>query len=208
MPSATTATTPRRRRTPDEAEREILDAAERLVRELPLTEVTVARIMATTTLSRNSFYVYFRDRFDLIARLVARLRAQADETMAAFAADSRSRDAAREALRAAAQLYRDHGELLRALHESAAHDASAASAWAEFAAETETIMTDRVRADMRAGRIEGIEPEPTVRALVAMNRACFFGQLVGRPDADVDALVDVLHRIWIRALYLTDPRPT
>jgi AcrR family transcriptional regulator len=193
---------PRRRRTPDEAEREILDAAESLVRELPLSEVTVARIMGATTLSRNSFYVYFRDRFDLLARLVARLRRQADETMAAYATETASRDAAREALRAAAQLYRDHGELLRALHESAAHDESAARAWADFAAPTETIVTERVRADMAAGRIEGIDPEPTVRALVAMNRACFFDQLVGRPDADLDGLVDVLHQIWTRALYL------
>jgi AcrR family transcriptional regulator len=195
-------TAPRRRRSPDEAEREILDAAESLVRELPLSEVNVARIMAATTLSRNSFYVYFRDRFDLLARLVARLRHQADQTMAAYASDAASRDAAREALRAAAQLYRDHGELLRALHESAVHDESAARAWAEFAAPTETLMAERVRAEMALGRIEGIDPEPTVRALVAMNRACFLDQLVGRPDADLDRLVDVLHRIWTRALYL------
>jgi AcrR family transcriptional regulator len=199
-----TVTVPRRRRTPEEAEREILDAAERLVRELPPTELTVARIMAATTLSRNSFYVYFRDRFDLIARLVARLRAQADATMAAFAADYSSRDAAREALRAAAQLYRDHGELLRALYESAAHDESAARAWADFAAPTETIITERVRAEMLAGRTEGLDPEPTVRALVAMNRACFFNQIVGKPDADLDGLVDVLNQIWTRVLYLRD----
>jgi hypothetical protein len=55
---------------------------------------------------------------------------------------------------------------------------------------------------MERGDIRGIDPEPTVRALVAMNRACFFQELVGRPDADVDALVDVLHRIWMRSLYL------
>ena len=199
-----TASAPRRRRSPDEAEREILDAAEALVRELPLSDVNVARVMAATTLSRNSFYVYFRDRFDLIARLVARLREEADATMATFAADTSSPDAAREALRAAAQLWRDHGELLRALHESAAHDESAARAWADFAAQTETIMTERVRAEMRAGRIEGIDPEATVRALVAMNRACFLDQLVGRPDADLEAVVGVLHQIWIRALYMRD----
>jgi hypothetical protein len=63
-------------------------------------------------------------------------------------------------------------------------------------------MIERVRADMRAGRITGIDPEPTVRALVAMNRACFFEQLVGKPDADLDGLVDVLHKVWTRALYL------
>ena len=202
MAEAPTAAPARRRRQPEEAEREILDAAEALVRDLPLPEVTVARIMAATTLSRNSFYVYFRDRYDLIARLVERLRAEADATMAAFADPAAPPEAGRTALAAAARLYVDHGELLRALYEAAAHDDSAAQAWAAFAAPSETATTARVRAEMRAGRIAGIDPEATVRALIAMNRACFFNQLVGRPEADVDALVDVLHTIWMRALYL------
>ena len=42
--------------------RALRDRPERLVRELPPNEVTVARVMGETTLSRNSFYVYFRDR--------------------------------------------------------------------------------------------------------------------------------------------------
>ena len=199
---AAPTTTPRRRRTPEEAEQEILDAAERLVRELPPAEVNVARIMEATTLSRNSFYVYFRDVFDLYARLVDRLRGEADETMAAFAAQpGEPDDAGRQALRAAGRLYQQHGELLRALHESAAHDESAARAWADFAARSEEAVIAHVRREQRAGRIHGIDPEPTVRALVAMNRACFFEQLVGKPDADLDSLVEVLHRIWTRALY-------
>jgi hypothetical protein len=43
-----------------------------------------------------------------------------------------------------------------------------------------------------------------------MNRACFFQELVGKPDADVDRLVDVLYEIWTRALYARPglrPRP-
>jgi hypothetical protein len=109
----------------------------------------------------------------------------------------------RRALEAAAHLYHEHGELLRALAVAADHDPSAARAWAEFVEPSHTAMTARVREDMKRGRIRGIDPEPTVRALVAMNRACFFQELVGRPDADVDGLVDTLHRIWIRALYGT-----
>jgi AcrR family transcriptional regulator len=197
---------PRRRRTPEEAEREILDAAERLVRELPPSELNVARIMEATTLSRNSFYVYFRDRYELIARLVQRLRGEADATMADFVAPESPPDIGRAALAAAGRLYAEHGELLRALAEAAAHDESAARAWAEFVERTHTAVTERVREEIRAGRIQGIDdPERTVRALVAMNRACFFQELVGRPDADVDALVDVLYTIWRRALWGASP---
>jgi AcrR family transcriptional regulator len=108
---------PRRRRSPEQAEAEILDAAERLLRSEPLAELTVSRVMRDTTLTRNAFYVYFRDRYDLVARLVDRLREGADASMAAFA-DEPGADpdvAGRAALRSAAQLYLDHGELLRAL---------------------------------------------------------------------------------------------
>jgi AcrR family transcriptional regulator len=206
MAIAETAKPPRRRREPAEAEREILDAAEGLLREWPLAEVTVSRVMAATTLSRNSFYVYFSDLYELIARLVTRLREEADSTMDALAASlDAPPDAGRAALAAAARLYAAHGQLLRALADAARHDDHAAQAWHDFAEPTEVAMTRRVRAEVRAGRIEGIDPDSTVRALVAMNRACFFEQLVGKPDADVDALVDVLHAIWMRALYVGAP---
>ena len=192
----------RRRRKPEQAEAEILDAAERLLRERPLGDLTVSRVMQATTLSRNSFYVYFRDRYDLVARLVGRLRGEADSTMDAFVRASGDEAAAgREALAGAARLYAEHGELLLALADAAREDRTAARAWDEFTAQSERAVTARVREEVKAGRIQGIDPEPTVRALVAMNRACFFQQLVGKPDVDIDALVDVLHRVWIRTLY-------
>lgn len=192
----------RRRRSPEEAEREILDAAERLIRKHPSDELTVTAVMAATTLTRNAFYVYFSDAYDLIARVVDRLRREADTTMAAFVDDEGDpRVAGREALAAAARLYRDHGELLRALAAAAERDPRAARAWSEFVEPSQVAVTTRVREEIRRGEIEGIDPEPTVRALVAMNRACFFQELVGKPEADLDELVDTLHRIWTRTLY-------
>ena len=56
----------RRRRSPQDARQEILDAARQLIAERPVHEVTVLAIMERTTLSRKSFYVYFRDRSELI----------------------------------------------------------------------------------------------------------------------------------------------
>ena len=97
---AATAGRPRRRRRPEEAEREILEAAEALLRERPSHEVTVMAVMARTTLSRKSFYVYFRDRHELIARLVAPLRAALDAPGVA-GADATVRDETGEGRRAA-----------------------------------------------------------------------------------------------------------
>jgi AcrR family transcriptional regulator len=72
----------RRRRRPEDARREILDAAHRLLLERPAKEVTVGAIMEATTLSRKSFYVYFDNRYDLLRRLVEPLAAERDAIIA------------------------------------------------------------------------------------------------------------------------------
>src|SRR5262245_35226792 len=60
----------RRRRTPEVAEREIVAAAQQFLRERPFRELTVDEVMRRTDLSRPSFYVYFRDRHQLLLRVV------------------------------------------------------------------------------------------------------------------------------------------
>src|SRR5204862_85399 len=90
----------RRRRRPEEAEAEILDAAESLLRERTPDELSVSSVMAATTLTCNAFYVYFSDRYELLARLVERLRADAAEVLA----EGGEEDAAADRLRAATAL--------------------------------------------------------------------------------------------------------
>lgn len=50
----------RRRRSPDEAEREILAAARGFLERHPFRELTIDAVMERTGLSRPAFYVYFR----------------------------------------------------------------------------------------------------------------------------------------------------
>lgn len=190
----------RRRRSPEEAEREILDAGERLLKRQPLHEFTVSAVMAETTLSRNSFYVYFRDRYDLIGRLVMRLRANVNTTMAQFISDDDPAWAGRAALRAAAEMYIENGRVLRALQEAAKSDPGAARAWAEFTRPAYEGVLARVKEEIEKGRAGDPDPEQLVHSLFTMTRASFF-ELADDPDPDVDRLVDALHRIWRRALF-------
>src|SRR5215210_9161859 len=77
MEAVTTSQPPRRRRrSPKEAEREIITAAETLLRERPFRELTVDEVMRRTGLSRPSFYVYFKDRHELVLRVVEHLQAE------------------------------------------------------------------------------------------------------------------------------------
>jgi AcrR family transcriptional regulator len=200
---AATADQPRRRRRrPEEAEREILDAAAALLRERPSHEVTVMAVMARTTLSRKSFYVYFRDRHELIARLVAPLREELDRRAAEARATHRDpRGLARAIFLDVARTYMEHGELLRALRESAGHDEDAERAWREFTDPPIADLALWIRAEMAAGRSSGLDPEATARALITMNLGCFFDQLIGQPGADPEKLLDILIEVWARTIY-------
>jgi AcrR family transcriptional regulator len=187
----------RRRRTPQDARQEILDAARALIAERPVHEVTVLAIMEKTTLSRKSFYVHFRDRSELIVALVRPLRAQADESLAQWAGAADPVRAGRAALRAAASLYRRHGTIMRALFWTSAEDPDLATARRELTQpviDTAVGVLSPVAADPDPQRLRA-----TVGALVTMNQHSMLALPPDATDADLDQLVDTLATIWERA---------
>jgi AcrR family transcriptional regulator len=160
-------------------------------------EVTVLAIMNRTTLSRKSFYVYFRDRSELILALVRPLRAQADAALEAWSGAPDPVAAGRAALRAAAGLYRQHGSILRALFWASADDPDLAAARRDL---TQPVVDTAVRAISPIAA----DPDParlraTVAALVTMNVHSMLALPADATDADLDQLVDTLASIWERA---------
>lgn len=195
----------RRRRRPEEARREILDAAEALLAEGPAAGITIQSIMAGTTLSRKSFYVYFRDRADLFANLLMGLRADVDAALARWRSRLDSVEAGREALHSAAILYHQHGPLLRGLAQAAAHDPEVARVWRDAIDQVVTVAEEQIEATNRTGLYPPLDVKPTARALVTMNVHYLLDQLAGNPDADVAATARTLATIWERTIYLRAP---
>src|SRR6195952_4133101 len=113
----------RRRRSPGVAEREILAAAEELLRERPFRDLTVDEVMRRTDLSRPSFYVYFRDRHHLILRVVEHLGNELRTMSQRWYTGSGDGPAqAREAMEGFVEVYAQHGAVLRALADAATDD--------------------------------------------------------------------------------------
>nr|WP_077103734.1 TetR/AcrR family transcriptional regulator [Mycobacterium terramassiliense] len=187
----------RRRRAPAEARREILEAASGLLAEQPAYAVTVAAIMGRTTLSRKSFYVYFRDRAELIGALVRPLRVEDDEALARWRQAEDPIAAGREALLSAAHTYRRHGAILRAVFWSSGNDpevAAARSALVDPVIEVAESIVDATNSGIADSR-------GTATALVTMNVHRLLTLTPDTSDADLHALVDTLATIWERALY-------
>ena len=204
---------PRRRRRPEEAERTILAAARAFLQEHPFREMTVEGVMVRTGLSRPAFYAYFKDRYDLLTRLLEGIGGML------FALDWRwlsgtveggsdgAREVLIEALRAGSQTFVEYGPVLRAISDAAGNDARVEEMYRYGLIERLIVaVAGRISRDVEAGATPvGTDPEQTARALVLMTE-CFlldaFGRTGSRPScAEQAAVFDTLEGIWVRTLY-------
>lgn len=201
----------RRRRRPEEAERAILAAARAFLSEHPFREMKVEDVMARTGLSRPAFYAYFKDRYELVTRLLEGIGGLL------FAVDRRwllgdpgvgreeSAEILRKALRGGAKTFERYGPVLRAISDAASYDGRVEEVYRFGLIERLTAaVATRVARDVRAGiSPEGLVPGETARALVLMTERYLidaYGRPSGRKRGD-DAVVRTLETIWVGTLY-------
>ena len=195
------------RHRPEQSEREILDAAEQLLRERPLSEITVGELMARTRLGRSSFYFYFDDLYDLVARLLARLEASLWEPAERWIEGSEGfpEEDIRRALEGVVSVWVTHGPVLRAIAEASLHDREVASLWMDGVIERFVdAVTNRLMEEIRRGRISQLHARETATALLLMNESYLMDTLGRAPQADAKRVAETLDRIWVRTLYGTD----
>ena len=192
----------RRRRTPEAAEREIVDAAEALLRERPFRELTVDDLMRRTGLSRPSFYVYFRDRHDLVLKVVEHIGGEL------FAMSERWYEGTgdgpaliREAIDGVVGVFADHGPVLRALADAAAEDPRVEAAYAALMQRFVDATTRHIEAEVAAGRILPLDAGETATALTWMMERYLQLRLGRTPEAPVEPITGALSTIWSRVLY-------
>jgi AcrR family transcriptional regulator len=189
------------RRRPEDAEAEIATAAESLLRRCPLHALTVTAIMRETTLSRNSFYVYFENRYALLARVMDPILERLDQANALFLHGTGNPiENGRAALQAVAQICREDGAILRAVREASAYDADARSLWEGISNATLAAFVQLIRQEIAEGRMLPVDPEPTVRALIGMDLSVLLSEAEDNPEGDWGRLVDALLVIWSRTL--------
>jgi TetR/AcrR family transcriptional regulator, ethionamide resistance regulator len=195
---------PRRRprHDPKETEGEILAAAEQLLRERPLREVTVEQIMLRTGLKRTAFYAHFRDREDLLLRVVQHIGEALFLMADRWLHGEQPEQDIRDALEGVASVYLTHGPVLRALVDAAPADARVEAAYRTLVQSFIDATAEHIRSEQAAGDIDPtIDAYETARALVWLNER-YLSEAFGRaPHDDPARTVGVLHRIWLATLY-------
>ena len=201
----------RRRRRPEEAERTILAAGRAFLEERPFREMTVEGVMVRTGLSRPAFYAYFRDRYDLVTRLLEGVGGLLFALDWRWLSGGEGGDEAREvlvdALRAGSQTFVEYGPVLRAIADAAGYDARVEEVYRYGLIERlVTAVGGRISRDVEAGiSPSDLDPEETARALVLMTERYLldaFGRPDRRPSRRESAVVfGTLEEIWVRTLY-------
>jgi AcrR family transcriptional regulator len=190
-----------------DSEREILDAAEQLISERPLREVTVTAIMSRTGLKRPAFWSHFRDLNDVIVRLGERITQDVVAPGEQWLPGGSTLEQALIAgLNRAVVAYTERGPLVRALADAARSDALAEATYTGFVEAVADGVVARIEADQAGGRIDqDLDPREIALALTWMTERYLYDAMTLRPRPDLETMVDVLRRMWTATLY--SPRP-
>jgi AcrR family transcriptional regulator len=204
----------RRRRKPEEAERTILAAGRAFLEERPFREMTVEGVMVRTGLSRPAFYAYFRDRYDLVTRLLegvgGLLFALDWRWLSGEPGGEEARKVLVDALRAGSQTFLEYGPVLRAIADAAGYDARVEQVYRYGLIERLiSAVADRISRDIEAGvSPAGLDSNQTARALVLMTERYLldaFGRPEQRPSRrERESVFGTLEEIWVRTLYGPD----
>lgn len=192
------------RRRPEDAEREILDAAEDFLQDHDFRELSVDELMRRTGMVRSTFYHYFPDRGAVIARLLEPIR---DEMLTAATGwleglDDEPTRALARTLRRVAEAWAAHAHLLRAANEAAHYDPDVERLYLAMAVEDfAKPIAALLRRERRAGRTAVSNPEEVARALMLMNVNVFAERLGRRPPDSPAAVARTLTQIWAGTIY-------
>ena len=214
MPSITRGPQPNRRMSSDARERrrrqlrtQLLNAAESLLADgMSFTELSVERLAVAAGISRATFYVYFKDKSQLLKELTEEVF---DEIAAAMQhlwqrAEAADAEDMRRATCGVIAIYRNHQGILTAVVEVASYVPEIDTAYRDLIERIATYSRDFLANGQAAGRIRPLDIAQTSRIIAWMvERSCQQMLRGTPPDAD-GHLADALTQFLWGAIYLED----
>jgi AcrR family transcriptional regulator len=191
------------RRKPEDAEREILDAAEAFLQTGDFRDLAVDEVMARTGMVRSAFYNYFPDRNALVMRMIKRIEAEfMDVARPWLDQEGDPYETLRDGLDGVTEIYAHHGHVLRAVHEASYHDNEVERYYRQGLIENSIqVVAKRLRAENRAGRSSIANPREVAHALLMMTTNVLVERL-GRSPADRPrAVAKTLRFVWEQVVY-------
>jgi TetR/AcrR family transcriptional regulator, ethionamide resistance regulator len=192
------ATRTRRREQREATRREILAAADEILRTKPFRELTVDSVMESTGLTRTAFYRHFDDVTALVLALLADieqdLRAVADHWVAhvgeAFPAPAHA------GLAATVDFFRKHGPLIRAINEAAPTDLAIEQGYRRSMDSYVELTARGLDAFLGDERDPAADTRQVARALCLLNEHYLIDQFGSEPYGNPESALATLEAIW------------
>lgn len=187
----------------EDTHRRLLEATRALVEELPWSRVTIELIAERAGVTRTAFYKHFADHRAVLLELLAETAVQLEAIPAVWeeTVDASPETLLRQAVAELVATFREHGRLLQAFAEEAAHDDEVAGRYMELGGRLSAGVAERILRDVAAGTSTLVDPEEVATALVWMNER-FLRRRFGRhPLGDPERAAEALSQVWIRTVY-------
>jgi AcrR family transcriptional regulator len=204
--AARRADRPRRHTGNSELEGTILEASERLLARIALSEVSVADILSESGVSRATFYFYFSSKYAVVTSLLTRLYGEMFGLVSPYV-DEQGNDpesALRASLTAAAAFWKQHSAALRAVHEHWPMVPELQAAWLEILERYTGAVAKRIARDRKAGvAASGPDCRQLAAALLWGSDRCLYVAGLGL-DKDLPTEADAIEplvRMWVGAIY-------
>jgi AcrR family transcriptional regulator len=195
----------------DDRERAILETAEGLLEERPLSEISVDDLAKGAGISRPTFYFYFPSKdavvLTIIDRLVAAAAGSREEALATLT-EGDPRAGLRKALEDLYGAFRSRRAVAMAAAELRTTNSEARDLWSQVMEGWVADATAVIEAERARGAAPSGQPAREVAtALVQMNERVQYATFAGEsPSLEDERVLDVLVDIWLRAIYGTpDP---
>ena len=176
-------------------EARLLEAVERLLATgTTFTALSVERLAREAGISRATFYLYFRDKSDLIERLIAEVE---DEVVRAGGlwfqhAEDATYEDLRRAMHGFMDVYRQHHPVLRAAAETAAYDEDVNRAYQRMTGRFRAESRDAVARIAGRGRAHADLPPMLADVLSWSVDHCYVWHGAQLEGAELERLIDAL----------------
>lgn len=182
-------------------EAKLLEATEGLLSDgTPYTELSIQQLCSEAGIARSTFYVYFRDKSDLVARLAEEMVGQLTEIGSTWWHPGAERSEVLAATQELIQTYARHAALFAALTETAAYDPEMRALQVEMVERHSRPLEDMIERGKQDGSIRDVHTHETVAALSWMIQGSCYHLARGADEAQIERLGEAITGIIWHAI--------
>ena len=193
----------RTRQRREEVKARLRESLQELAADQSFRDIKVADLTSRAGLSRSAFYFYYDDKRDLLIETVKRISEEIfDLSRNHFEQQSEPREVVHAVLRANAEAWGRHADLLRLTVEASMSDEHVQRYWRAIITSFIAAVEARMRSDQQRELVPADLDAATYAEVLVTATEGFFYRQISRQVMSPDEAVTALEPIWLRLLYL------